>query len=89
MVLELLIFIVKNAVTLLLSFVQIAMLVRAILSWFPINNRFVDFVYSVTEPFIYPVRRLFEKMGWFQGLPVDISFMVSYLLLTVILILLP
>ena len=86
---ELLIFIVKHAVTLLLSFVQIAMLVRAILSWFPINNRFVDFVYSVTEPFIYPVRRLFEKMGWFQGLPVDISFMVSYLLLTVILILLP
>ena len=86
---ETFIFIIKSATTLLLSFVQIAMLVRAILSWFPLNNRFVDFVYSVTEPFVYPIRRLFEKMGWFQGLPVDISFMVSYLLITVILILLP
>ena len=83
------IFVIKSATTLLLSFVQIAMLVRAILSWFPLDNRFVDFVYSVTEPFVYPIRRLFEKMGWFQGLPVDISFMVSYLLLTIILILLP
>ena len=83
------IFIIKNAAVLLLSFIQIAMLVRAILSWFPLDNRFVDFVYSVTEPFVYPIRRLFEKMGWFQGLPVDVSFMVSYLLITVILILLP
>lgn len=86
---ETFVFVVKNAAMLLLSFVQIAMLVRAILSWFPLDNRFVDFVGAVTEPFVYPIRRLFEKMGWFQGLPVDISFMVSYLLITVILILLP
>ena len=82
-------YIIKNAAILLLSFVQIAMLIRAILSWFPIDNRFVDFVCTMTEPFIYPMRRLFEKMGWFQGLPVDVSFMASYLLITVILILLP
>ncbi len=86
---ELFIFVIKNAAILLLSFVQIAMLIRAILSWFPIDNRFVDFICTMTEPFIYPVRRLFEKMGWFQGLPVDVSFMVSYLLITVILIFLP
>ena len=86
---ETFVFVIKNAATLLLSFVQIAMLVRAILSWFPLDNRFVDFVCAVTEPFVYPIRRLFEKMGWFQGLPLDISFMVSYLLITVILILLP
>ena len=86
---EIFIFVIKNAAILLLSFVQIAMLIRAILSWFPIDNRFVDFICTMTEPFIYPVRRLFEKMGWFQGLPVDVSFMVSYLLITVILIFLP
>ena len=86
---DIFIFVIKNAAILLLSFVQIAMLIRAILSWFPIDNRFVDFVCTMTEPFIYPIRRLFEKMGWFQGLPVDISFMVSYLLITVILIFLP
>ena len=87
--LELFLVIFKNAVTLLLMFIQLAMLVRAILSWFPIDNRFVDFVYAVTEPFILPIRRLFERMGWFQGLPIDISFMVSYLLITVVVMLLP
>ena len=87
--LELFLVIFKNAVTLLLMFIQLTMLVRAILSWFPIDNRFVDFVYAVTEPFILPIRRLFERMGWFQGLPIDISFMVSYLLITVVVMLLP
>ena len=86
---ELLLFIVRNSVTLLLSFVQIARLLRAIMSWFPIDNRFVDFLYTGTEPFVIPIRRLFEKMGWFQGLPIDVSFMISYLLLTVLLIFLP
>lgn len=81
--------ILQNAVTVFLMFIQLAMLVRAILSWFPLDNRFVDFVYAVTEPFVYPVRRLFEKMGWFQGLPIDISFMVSYLLITLLLMFLP
>ena len=86
---ELFVFIVRNTVTILLSVIQIAMLARAILSWFPIQNGLVDFLYTVTEPFVYPIRRLFEKMGWFQGIPMDISFMVSYLLITLLLILLP
>lgn len=64
--------------------VQLAMLARAILSWFPVENRIVDFLYTVTEPFIYPVRILFERMNWFQNLPIDISFMVSYLLISLI-----
>ena len=76
---------IKNTVIVLLMAVQFAMLARAILSWFPMNSsRIVDFLYSVTEPFIYPVRMLFEKMNWFTGLPIDMSFFVSYLLLSVI-----
>jgi len=31
-----------------------------------------------------PIRLLFEKLGWFQNLPIDVSFMVSYLLLSVL-----
>ena len=76
---------IKNTVIVLLMAVQFAMLARAILSWFPMNSsRIVDFLYSVTEPFIYPVRMLFEKMNWFTGLPIDMSFFVAYLLLSVI-----
>ena len=75
--------VVTDVVVLLLLGVQIAMMLRAILSWFPMDsNKFVDFLYVITEPFIVPIRLLFEKLGWFQNLPIDISFMVSYLLLS-------
>lgn len=77
--------IVADVVVLLLSAIQLAMLVRAILSWFPMDsNKFVDFLYGITEPFIVPIRLLFQKMNWFQNLPIDIAFMVSYLLLSVL-----
>ena len=80
--------VIKSAVSIFLMAIQLAMLLRAVLSWFPLDNRFVDFLHNVTEPFIYPIRRLFERFGWFQGLPIDISFMVSYILLSVIMMLL-
>lgn len=82
--------VIKNIVILFLTAVQFAMLLRAILSWFPIDsNKFTDFLSVVTEPFIQPVRMLFEKMGWFQNLPIDISFLASYMILSVILMFLP
>ena len=77
-------YVIQKILVLLLIAVQLAMLARAILSWFPVENRIVDFLYTVTEPFIYPVRILFERMNWFQNLPIDISFMVSYLLISLI-----
>ncbi len=77
-------YVIQKILVLLLMAVQLAMLARAILSWFPVENRIVDFLYTVTEPFIYPVRILFERMNWFQNLPIDISFMVSYLLISLI-----
>ncbi len=81
--------IIANVVVLLLTAVQLAMLVRAVLSWFPMEeNRFVNFLFAVTEPFIYPIRRLFERMNWFQSLPIDISFMVTYLLLSIVIMIL-
>ena len=81
--------VVTDVVVLLLLGVQIAMMLRAILSWFPMDsNKFVDFLYVITEPFIVPIRLLFEKLGWFQNLPIDMSLMVSYLLLSALSLLL-
>lgn len=77
--------ILSNVVALLLMGIQLAMVVRAILSWFPMDgNRFTDFLFGITEPFIYPVRVLFEKLNWFQNLPIDVPFMVTYLILMVL-----
>ena len=80
--------VIKSAVSIFLMAIQLAMLLRAVLSWFPLENRFIDFLHNITEPFIYPIRRLFERFGWFKGLPIDISFMVSYILLSIITMLL-
>ena len=79
------IFVIKNVAILLLGAVELAMLARAILSWFPIfENKIVDFLYAITEPFIYPVRQLFVKLNWFQGLPIDISFLVTFMLISLV-----
>ena len=53
------------------------------------DNKVTNFLYALTEPVIYPVRALFEKMNWFQNLPIDISFLVAYILISVISMLLP
>ena len=61
------------------------MFVRAILSWFVRdNNPISSFLYSITEPVIWPVRKLLEKSNLTSGLPIDISFLVTYLILTVL-----
>ena len=83
---SLVIILLKNIVYVALSAVQFAMLARAILSWFPdIGGKLLDVLYAITEPIIYPVRRL----GWFQGLPIDISFSVTFLLITIVMFMLP
>ena len=82
---ELILIILRNTVHTLIFALEIAMFIRAIISWFPIDeNKFTDFLYSVTEPVIMPIRLLFEKLGWFQNLPIDISFFVTFILLSLL-----
>lgn len=70
----------------ILMALQIAMFIRAILSWFMDEggNKFSAFLYAITEPVIIPVRALCDRMGWFQDLPLDIPFFITYMLLAMI-----
>ena len=82
---DILINVIKDSVLIFLMALELAMLARALLSWFASDgNRIMEFLYVITEPFVHPVRLLFEKMNWFTGLPIDMSFFVSYILLSVI-----
>ncbi len=78
--------ILGNTVVTLLSFVELCMLIRAILSWFPIreDNKILRFVCMVTEPLIAPIRALFDRMGWFRNFPLDMSFFAAFLLLSLV-----
>ena len=56
--------VIRGTVCVLLSAIQLAMTARAILSWFPIEpNKLTQFLDIVTEPVVYPIRKLFEKRG--------------------------
>ena len=70
----------------LLNILQLAMLVRAVLSWFPIreDNPIVTVVHMVTEPILAPIRALFDHFGWFRNLPIDMSFLFAVLLLSLV-----
>ena len=79
-------YLVRATALALLSVIELAMFVRAIMSWFDQTgeSKISMFLYAVTEPVILPVRRLCEKMHWFEGVPIDIPFMLTWLILMVL-----
>ena len=68
-----------------LSVLQFAMFVRALMSWIPAFNgsRLAEFLYEITEPFIMPVRRILEKTPLANSM-IDISFFITFVLLVTI-----
>ena len=62
------------------------MLARAIFSWFPnlSESAFGDFLFTVTEWVITPVRVAFDKFGIGMNMMIDIPFFVTFILLSVL-----
>ncbi len=85
------IYIIAKTVDLILSLLQILMLIRAVISWLPIDedSRFVEFIYAATEPVIAPVRALLSRFEGIENSPIDISFFITFMLLSVLQIILP
>ena len=68
----------------LVDIIMWAMLIRAVMSLFTDDGVIWSFVYSITEPIVIPVRKLLEKFNVASSMPIDISFMITYLLLSVL-----
>ena len=70
----------------LIDVLELCMLVRALLSGFdPMQEWGITrFLHFVTEPIIMPIRALFTRMHWFEGFPLDVAFLVTWLLLSAI-----
>ena len=77
-------YVIALCVVIFLYVVDIAMLGRAVLSWFPTEEptRIGAFLYVVTEPFIMPIRNLCGRFGWFQGVPLDMPFLITMVILS-------
>ena len=69
----------------LINFITLAMMVRAVMSWFlDESNAIQGFLVSITEPFIIPVRMLLNKLSVGRGMPIDLSFLVTFLIFSVL-----
>ena len=72
-------------ISLLLSAVSFAMLLRMLLSFFIFDedSRLLNFLGIITEPFIVPVRALLVRFNIGQDSPIDWSFSLAYLLIAI------
>ena len=62
------------------------MVATAIVSWIPTlrESKLGYFLYSCTEPVIRPVRELIYRIPGADNLPIDLSFLAVYILLSLI-----
>ncbi len=65
---------------------QFMMFLRAVMSWLPAlsDSSPAEFLFTVTEWVIMPVRSLFDYFGKGNGMMIDIPFFVTFLLLSII-----
>ena len=72
---------VVQIITILCWLLIVAMLVRSVMSWFPLDpsNIFVNIVHTITEPMLAPLRRILPRLEM-----IDFSPMVAIILLYVI-----
>ena len=80
------VYVVSSTVRIIIAALQFLMLARAIISWLPIDedNPIVTFLYAVTEPVTMPVRAVLDRLGLFEGMPIDMSFFITFILLSVL-----
>ena len=83
---HLIFYILAKVVFVLISALKLFLFVRMIISWItPLeSNALVSFVFFVTEPVLKPVRLIIDKIPALRDLPIDLSFLITYLLLSVI-----
>ena len=50
--------------------IYILIMIRVLLSWFPMNNNFTDLIYNITDPMLKPFKDFLDK---YISLPIDFS----------------
>lgn len=67
----------------LLRLMELLIVARAVCSWFPQvrDSRVYDFVYTLTEPIIQPIRSLLDRIPGLGGGPLDFSSLIALLVL--------
>jgi YggT family protein len=74
-------FYVVQFLGILLQIFWLAILVRVILSWFPVDpsNPIIRIVWEITEPILAPFRRVIPRIGMFDRSPLAAFLVISFL----------
>lgn len=80
---------VYRAIDLVLKIFEFALIIRVLLSWLPIsnNNRFVDMLYTITEPVLGPIRNLLRRSSFLNNSMlsmIDFSPIVAFVLCDIV-----
>ena len=81
---ELFYYLVTSTVGLAVDVLLLCMFVRAVLSFLPLDGALVGFLTLITEPAVMPVRKICEKFGLGEGLPIDIPFFITTVILVMV-----
>jgi len=84
-------YIFTQFIKIMLGALQIALLVRAVFSWLPTDEEgtVLTFVTHITEPVLLPVRNLLSRSESISSMPIDLSFIVTFMIVTLIGYMLP
>lgn len=76
--------IILKTISKFLYALEILIIVRVVISWLPVNrdNKLVDIIYTITEPILYPIRKLIDKSIFGgKGQVFDLSPLIAYIIL--------
>ncbi|MDF2677758.1 MAG: YggT family protein [Bacillota bacterium] len=78
-------YIIKEALTILIRLIDSLILVRVLLSFFPTlrSSKIAEFVYQMTEPIMAPCRAILDRVGLGNGM-FDFSPILAFVLLDLI-----
>ena len=75
---EVIVYIFAKTVSFFLFAVTICMFGRAIRSWFSGDETSIDrFLFTMTEPFVMPFRKMLERSELAASSPIDIAFFMA------------
>ena len=70
----------------LIQIIDWIILIRVLLSWIPIDRSspIIRLIYALSEPLLYPIRQLIRKSPLGDGMMIDFSPIILFLILRII-----
>ncbi|HEY9061202.1 MAG TPA: YggT family protein [Pseudobacteroides sp.] len=74
------------AIVIVLQIVKYAVILRALLSFLPIqkDNQFINILYQVTEPVLVPIKTFLGRTEWGKNSMIDVSPIIAIFLIWIL-----